>query len=124
LSIYVMGSYEVVRKDGEMKDQRTMKASEVRDKWSEAVDTVANDRARIRIERSGIPVAALVSPRDLEWLAERDRRLAELRETVEQMRAAFADVPEQEIEREVAKALEEAREEMRAERLRDVQEQP
>jgi PHD/YefM family antitoxin component YafN of YafNO toxin-antitoxin module len=119
-------SYEVVRKDTAMKDQRTMKASEVRDKWSEAVNTVASDRARIRIERSGIPVAALVSPRDLEWLVERDRRLAELRETVEQMQDAFADVSEEEIEREVARALEEVRKEVRkemqAERLQNAQE--
>jgi len=99
-----------------MKAQRTMRASEVRDRWSEAVDTVASDQARIRIERSGTLVAGLVSARDLEWLALRDRRLEELRAVVSQMREAFADIPEDEIEQEVAQALAEVRTETRGER--------
>jgi prevent-host-death family protein len=101
-----------------MKTQRTMRASEVRDKWSEAVDTVASDEARIRIERSGTPVAGLVSARDLEWLALRDRRLEELRAVVSQMREAFADIPEDEIEQEIAQALAEVRTETQRERDR------
>jgi hypothetical protein len=44
------------------------------------------------------------------------RRLAELRGVVERMRAAFADVPAAEIEREVAAALAEVRSELRQER--------
>lgn len=99
-----------------MKTQRTMKASEVRDKWSEAVDTVASDQARIRIERSGTPIAGLVSARDLEWLALRDQRLEELRAMVSKMRTAFVDLAEDEIEREVAQALAEVRTEARTER--------
>jgi prevent-host-death family protein len=92
-----------------MASLRTMRASEVREQWSETVNAVAQDEARIRIERSGVVVAGLVSARDLEWLAERDRRLAELRGVVEQMRAAFRDVPTEEIEREVAGALADVR---------------
>lgn len=99
-----------------MKAQKTMKASEVRDRWSEAVDTVASDKARIRIERSGTPVAGLVSARDLEWLALRDQRLEELRAVVSQMREAFAEIPEEEIEQEVARALAEVRSEPHGER--------
>ncbi len=99
-----------------MKTQRTMKASEVRDNWSEAVDTVASDQARIRIERSGTPVAGLVSARDLEWLALRDQRLEELRAMVSEMRTAFVDLAEDEIEREVTQALAEVRTEARTER--------
>lgn len=103
-----------------MTELMTMKASEVRDRWSEAVDRVARGDARIRIERSGVPVAGLVSARDLEWLALRDRRLEELRATIAQMRAAFADLPEDEIDREVARALAD----VRAERLRDAHGDP
>lgn len=95
-----------------MKAQRTLKASEVREKWSEAVNAVANDEERIRIERSGVVVAGLVSARDLEWLAERDRRLAELRGVVAQMRATFSDVPAADVEREVERALADTRAEM------------
>lgn len=86
-----------------------MKASEVRDNWSQAVDAVAGGEARIRIERGGTPVAGLVSARDLEWLAQRDRQLERLRGVVRQMREAFANVPTEEIEAEVARALAEVR---------------
>jgi PHD/YefM family antitoxin component YafN of YafNO toxin-antitoxin module len=96
------------------KEEKAMKVSEVREKWREAVDTVAQNQARIRIERSGMPIAGLVSAQDLEWLALRDQRLEELREVVSQMREAFADVPEEEIEAEVTKALAEVRRESRA----------
>jgi prevent-host-death family protein len=92
-----------------MAEARTMKASEVRDQWSETVDSVARGEARVRIERSGTPVAGLVSARDLEWLALRDRHLEELRATILRMRQAFADIPEGEIEAEVARALGEVR---------------
>jgi len=98
----------------------TMKASEVRDRWSEAVDSVAREGVRIRIERSGVPVAGLVSARDLEWLALRDRRLAGLRATIASMRAAFADLPEDEIDAEVARALAE----VRSEHPRDARHEP
>jgi prevent-host-death family protein len=106
-----------------MKAQRTLKASEVRERWSEAVNAVANDEERIRIERSGVVVAGLVSARDLEWLAERDRRLAELRGVVAQMRAAFADVPAPDVEREVEQALADVRAE-NARRAMDEQASP
>lgn len=92
-----------------MTQQTTMKASDVRDNWSQAVEAVAGGEARIQIERSGIPVAGLVSARDLEWLAQRDRQLEELRGVVQQMRQAFVDVPTEEIEAEVARALAEVR---------------
>jgi prevent-host-death family protein len=100
-----------------MTESITMRASDVRDKWSETVDGVARGDIRVRIERSGTPVAGLVSARDLEWLALRDRRLEELRATIAQMRQAFADIPEDEIDTEVAKALDEIRSE-RAEQVK------
>lgn len=89
--------------------ERSMNASEVREHWSEAVDAVRSDKTRIRIEQSGTPVAALVSARDLEWLALRDSQLEQLRAVVGQMRESFADVPEAEIEAEVARALAQVR---------------
>lgn len=96
-----------------MKDIKTMKASRVRETWREAIDTVAWARGRIRIERGGMPVAALVSWEDLEWLRLRDLRLDQLRTTVAAMRDLFADVAPQEMEAEVTRAVETTR----AERL-------
>lgn len=75
-----------------------MKASEVRQRWSEVVNEVARDKTRVIVEKSGVPVAGVVIAQDLEWLQERDRRLAELRETMDEMRQAFHDVPLEEFD--------------------------
>ena len=92
-----MGSYKV------------LKASDVRQRWSEVVNEVARDKTRIIVEKSGVPVAGVVSPQDLEWLQERDRRMAELRETMDEMRQAFRDVPPEEFNRAVDHAVQESR---------------
>ncbi len=92
-----VGSYKVV------------KASDVRQRWSEVVNEVARDKTRVIVEKSGVPVAAVVSPQDLEWLQERDRRMAELRETMDEMRQAFRDVPPEEFSRAVDRAVQETR---------------
>jgi prevent-host-death family protein len=92
-----MGSYKV------------LKASDVRQRWSEVVNEVARDKTRVIVEKSGVPVAGVVSPQDLEWLQERDRRMAELRETMDELRQALGDVPPEEFNRAVDRAVEESR---------------
>ena len=94
---YAVGSYKV------------LKASDVRQRWSEVVNEVARDKTRVIVEKSGVPVAGVVSPQDLEWLQERDRRMAELRETMDEMRQAFGDVPPEEFNRAVDRAVQESR---------------
>ena len=61
------------------------------------------------MEKSGVPVAGIVSSRDLEWLQERDRDLAELRETMDEMRQVFCDVPLEEFNHEVERAVQDSR---------------
>jgi prevent-host-death family protein len=102
-----------------MAEPKTMKASEVRERWSETVDAIARDGVRIRIERSGTPIAALVSARDLAWLALRDRQLEELRAAISQMRATFAVIPEEELDLHVADVLAEVRAEQPLEPTRE-----
>ena len=91
-------------------------AGEAKERWSSLLDQVAESQDRVIIERDGVPVAAVISTADLQRLrrldAERERDFA----VVERMRAAFKDVPFEEIEREAAKALAEVRDEMRKER--------
>jgi prevent-host-death family protein len=93
-----------------------MNATEARAQWSKLLNDVFRRNTRVIIEKSGIPVAAVISARDLErwrhYEAERERRFAIL----DEIGAAFADVQENEIEREAAKAVAEARAEVRAER--------
>ena len=96
---------------------RTVKASEARQQWSQLLNSVFRREARVVVEKSGIPVAALISIPDLEWLERFQERRARDFAILEGSQAAFKDVPPDEIEREVAKAIAEVRAENR-ERLR------
>jgi len=92
-----------------MKEQQMMKFSEVREHWSEVINLVSRDQMRVIVEKNGAPVAGLFSPGDLEWLKERDKRLAELRNVMDQMRDAFSDVSENEFNKEAERVLNEVR---------------
>jgi ectoine hydroxylase-related dioxygenase (phytanoyl-CoA dioxygenase family) len=61
-------------------------------------------------------MAAIVSPQDLAALDRLDVQRAELADVLAEMRAAFKDVPQEEIEEETNKAVAEVRAQMRAER--------
>jgi prevent-host-death family protein len=90
---------------------KTMKASDARQQFSKVLNEVFQGESRVVVEKSGIPVAAIISASDLKLLArleaERERDFAIL----DEMREAFKDVPPEEIEREVSKALREVRKE-------------
>ena len=68
------------------------------------------------VEQGGVPVAALVSTEDLERLDRFDRERADRFAIIDELRAAFAGVPDEELEREADRALAEVRAEMRTER--------
>jgi prevent-host-death family protein len=92
---------------------KTIKASDARQQFSQLLNEVFRRESRVLIEKSGIPVAAIISAQDFQRLArleaERNRDFSVL----EEMREAFKDVPPEEIEREVARALSQVREENR-----------
>jgi prevent-host-death family protein len=92
---------------------QTMKATEARAQWSRLLNSVFRRKIRVIVEKSGVPVAAIVSAQDLErWQrleADRDRRFRALDES----QAAFRGLPDDEVEREVDRALAEVREENR-----------
>jgi prevent-host-death family protein len=94
----------------------TMKFTDARQQLSQVVNRVARRQMRVLIEKSGVPVAAIVSADDLrrleDWQEERDAFFEGLRE----MSRAFADVPPDELERQVALAIRQARAQLRAER--------
>ena len=95
---------------------KTMNASEVREQWSGVVNDVHKGRTRVLVEKSGIPVAGVVSAADLERLQRLDEEQAADLATLERISKPFADVPPEELEREVDRAVAEVRAEMRAER--------
>ena len=95
---------------------RKVKASEARQELSGLLNEVFEKKSRVIIERSGIPVAAVVSPDDLAELERIEAEKQERLRILARMRAPFRGVPSEEIEREVARAIEEVRREDRAAR--------
>jgi hypothetical protein len=61
------------------------------------------------VEKSGIPVAAIISTQDLERLTRLDEQRKKDFAIIDEIREAFRDVPPDEIEREVAQAIREVR---------------
>lgn len=98
---------------------RTMKISEVKRRLSALANDVHRQETRVLVEKSGIPVAALVSPADLDRLVRFDREREEREQDfaiIDEMREAFKDVPPEEIERESIRIVAELRAEKQAER--------
>lgn len=94
---------------------QNIKASDVRSNWSDVLNRVFHGEARVIVEKSGIPVAAVISTRDLERLTRFEAARAEAFRPLFETGDAFQDVPMEELEREVARALHEARRARRAE---------
>lgn len=94
---------------------QNMNISQARDNLSQVVNKVYRRETRVLLEKSGIPVAALVSPEDLRELERIDLQRAKAFRVIDELQAAFADVPEAELEEEIDHALTEVRAERRAE---------
>lgn len=92
---------------------QVMKASDVRREWSQLLNKVFRNQTRVVVEKSGIPVAAVISAEDLEHFIkleeQRERNFAILDEIGEK----FKDVSAEEIEQEVGRALVKVRAENR-----------
>src|SRR5687768_16481606 len=101
-----------------MANKQTIESTEARDNWNVLLRKVHDERVRLLIEKDGVVVAGIVSAEDLQHLelleSDRERRFAILHK----MSKAFEDVPPDELQREVDKAVAEVIAEMRAERER------
>jgi prevent-host-death family protein len=95
---------------------QSLPISEVQSRLSPLAKEVARKELRVIVEESGTPVAAIVSVDDLARWVRLDRECEARFAVIDRMREAFADVPADEIEREVAKAVAEVRAEMAEER--------
>ncbi len=93
----------------------TMKISDVKQQLNSLVNRVYRQETRVMVEKSGIPVAAIVSARDLLRLEQLDRKWAEGERVLREFAAGFADQTPEDIERETAKAIAEVRAEKWAE---------
>jgi prevent-host-death family protein len=84
---------------------RTMKISDVKNHLSSLVNDVYRNETRILIEKAGIPVAAIISARDLQRLSQFEQEREERFSVIDRAREAFKDVPDEEIEREVDRII-------------------
>ena len=87
-----------------------MKISDVKNTLSSLVNKVYRKESRVLVEKSGIPVAAIISVDDLTRLEQLEREREERFAVIDRMREAFKDVPAEEIEREAERSVAEARE--------------
>lgn len=90
-----------------------MSVSQARQQFSETLNRVYRDDSRIVVEKSGIPVAAIVSLRDLEDLQYLAHVKTQGWDSVRRLRDAFADVPDDELEREIDDAISNVKRERR-----------
>lgn len=84
---------------------QTINASQARQQFSQLLNQVFRRQARVIVEKSGIPVAAIVSAQDLEQLSRLEQQRAERFKALDATRGAFKVIPDEELEREVAKAI-------------------
>lgn len=73
------------------------------------VDEVAAGTARLRLERDGTALAAIVSIEDLGRLKRLDEQDREVWDALEAIRAPFRDIPAEELDREAKRAIAEDR---------------
>jgi|SRR3989338_4744707 len=88
---------------------QVMKASDVRKEWSQLLNSVFKDQKRVIVEKSGIPVAAVISAEDLERFVQLENIREERFKALDKMREAFKNVPAEQLEQEVNKAVNEVR---------------
>jgi prevent-host-death family protein len=92
---------------------QTMKASRARQEWGQVLNKVYRKQTRVLVEKSGIPVAAIVSADDLERLTRLDQERAQRFKILDNIGERFKDESPEEIERQVARAVAQVRAENR-----------
>ncbi len=83
----------------------TMKAPEARQQWSQLLNKVFRREMRVLVEKSGIPVAAIVSADDLDRLSLWEAGQRERWQVIDDIRSRNRDKSLEEVERDVAAAV-------------------
>ncbi len=84
---------------------QTMKISDVKNALSSVVNKVYRNETRVLVEKSGIPVAAIISADDLKRFAQLEREREQRFAVIDRAREAFAGVPAEEIEAETDRII-------------------
>jgi prevent-host-death family protein len=91
----------------------TVRATEARQRWSQLLNRVFRRQARVIVEKSGIPVAALISAVDLEQLTRLEAERHERFKLLDEIRARNFDKEPAEVEQDVAEEIAAMRRERR-----------
>ena len=91
----------------------TIDANAAREQWASLLDRARSQEARFLIECDGKPVAALMSAHDLEMYEMLLEAWDKNGGIIEEIQQLFVDIPDEELEREVEKAIAEVRAEAR-----------
>ena len=94
----------------------TLSVSEARRQFSETLDRVRTGQTRMIVEKSGIPVGAIVSIADLEQIRRLDAERGRLHNVMDRISAGFDDLTGDQAEAEVERAIAEADEVRRSRR--------
>jgi len=78
------------------------------------LNKVFRNETRVIVEKSGIPVAAVISAEDLERFTQLEEQRKDRFKALDRMREAFKDVPANELEGQVKKAIAEVRADKRS----------
>ena len=92
---------------------QTMNAADASRAFDQILKQVSTQEARIVVEENGEAVAAIISAKDLDRLSRYEQQRKQDFAILDEIGAAFRDVPLEELETEVAKAVSEAREDLR-----------
>lgn len=94
-------------------EPQVMSASDVRQHFGDVVNRVARGEGPVIVEKHGAPAVGIVSMEDVRRLRNRDEIRERRASLIERVRAHFDDVPDDELEQEIARTFEEMREERR-----------
>lgn len=82
----------------------TSNVTQTRSQFSETLDRVRRHEARVIVEKSGIPVGAIVSIEDLKVVEQAEEDRNQLLEVMARTSQGFEGIPQEELDREVLKA--------------------
>ena len=92
---------------------QNMTINDVQRDFRPIMKRVSQQETRVLVEDDGAPVAAIVSTLDLKRLTQMDKQRAKRWKVFDEIHARNADKDPDEVERDVAEAIEEMREERR-----------
>lgn len=88
-----------------------MNASQVHQEWTQVINRVFRKETRVIVEKSGMPVAAIISPEDLERLKEYDAEEARSWAVLDEIRERNGDQDPDEVLGNVTEVVETVRQE-------------